>query len=337
MAEEFQTSNSDEREIDLIAVFGKIFRGIGNAIVAILKGIRYVLVWGLLFVYRTYKFYLIAMVFVIGLFIYKQYQPKIYESNMRLKSICVNASYAINLINGWNYNLYLPQNIAEQIKGIEASYMIDYNGDGSPDAVEEYDSKIMKDTTSYYAKKRMTTFLNVTIKVCIEEDSTILNKVSKAMLDYISSDPWISGQNEIYQKQYGTTISRLRKEITILDSLQNKEYFSNEKKTGVERGGDGGYLMVAEKDQRLYHNDLLALLTKEQNLERNKYPYPFLVIQDFSIPLYPINTTKYNAIHSFIVVMFFATIIILLYDRRKAIKALAKKMGQWDESLTNDN
>lgn len=335
MAEEFRTTNYDEREIDLIAVIGKIFRSIGNAIVAIIKAIRYVLVWGLLFVYRTYKFYLIAMIFVIGLFIYKQYQPKVYESNMRLKSICVNASYAINLVNEWNYNLYLPDKYRENIKNIQASYMIDYNDDGSPDAVEDFDSKVMRDTTSFYAKKRMINYLNVQISVCIEEDSTILDTVSKALLEYISNDPWIAGQNEIYQKQFGTTINRLRKEIAILDSLQNKEYFSNEKKTGLERGGDGGYLMVAEKDQRLYHNDLLALLKKEQTLERNKYPYPFLVIQDFSIPLYPINTTKYNAIYSFIVVMFFATIIIFLYDRRKAIKALAKKMGQLDEEMND--
>ena len=335
MAEEFQTTNNDEREIDLIAVLGKIFRGIGNAIMAIIKAIRYVIVWALLFVYRTYKFYLIALIFVVGLFIYKQYQPKVYVSNMRLKSICVNASYAINLINEWNYNLYLPEHYRDNVKSVQASYMIDYNGDGSPDAVEEYDSKIMKDTTAFYAKKRMTTFLSVQAKVCIEEDSTILEGLSKALLDYISNDSWISGQNEIYQKQYGTTIDRLRREINVLDSLQTKEYFSNEKKSGLERGSDGGYLMVAEKDQRLYHNDLLALLQKEQNLERNKYPYPFLVIQDFSIPLYPINTMKYNAIYSFIVVMFFATIIIFFYDRRKAIKALAKKMGQLDEEMND--
>ena len=94
MAEEFQTTNSGEREIDLIAVLGKMFRGIGNAIVAILKAIRYVIIWIILYVYRTWKFYLVAMIFAIGLFIYKQYQPKVYDCNMRIQSECVNASYA---------------------------------------------------------------------------------------------------------------------------------------------------------------------------------------------------------------------------------------------------
>ena len=333
MAEEFQTSSSDEREIDLIAVLGKIFRGIGNAIVAILKAIRYVVVWIILYVYRTYKFYLLAIIFVIGLFIYKQLQPKVYECNMRLQSVCVNASYAINLVNAWNYNMHLPNNVTSKIVDLRATYLIDYNNDGSPDAVEDYDSKAMKDTVSFYARKRMTQFLNVRVKLCIEEDSTILDTISKALINYISSDHWIAEQNSIWQKQYAITIARLRKEISILDSLQTKEYFNSEKKTGVERGSDGGYLMVAEKDQRLYHNDLLTLLKKEQALERNKHPNPFNIIQSFSIPLDPINTTKYNAIYSFIVVMFFATIIIFLYDRRKAIKALAKKMGQWDEEV----
>lgn len=335
MAEEFQTTNNDEREIDLIAVLGKIFRGIGNAIVAIIKAIRYVIIWALLFVYRTYKFYLIALIFVVGLFIYKQSQPKVYECNMRLQSICVNSSYPINLINNWNYNMYLPTSVGEQIKDIFATYMIDYNSDGNPDAVEDYSTKTMKDTVSFYAKKRMSNFLNVQVLLCIEEDSTILDTISNAMINYISTDPWIINQFAIWQKQYGVTINRLRKEISVLDSLQTKEYFSNEKKTGLERGSDGGYLMVAEKDQRLYHNDILTLLNKEQKLERNRHPNPFVVIQDFSIPLNPINTTKYNAIYSFIVVMFFATIIIFLYDRRKAIKALAKKMGQWDEEMND--
>lgn len=335
MAEEFQTTNNDEREIDLIAVLGKIFRGIGNAIVAIIKAIRYVIVWALLFVYRTYKFYLIALIFVVGLFIYKQSQPKVYECNMRLQTVCVNATYAINLVNNWNYNLYLPENISNNIKSITAAYMIDYNGDGSPDAVEDYSSKAMKDTTAFFAKKRMIDYFNVEIKLCIEEDSTILKKVGDELMNYISNDKWIIEKNGIWQNQYGVTISRIRKEIAILDSLQKKEYFSDTKKTGVERGDNGGYLMVAEKDQRLYHNDLLALLNKEQALERNKYPEPFRVIQSLAIPRLPINTTKYNAIYSFIVVMFFATIIIFLYDRRKTIKALAKKMGQLDEEMND--
>lgn len=334
MAEEFQTTNSDEREIDLIAVLGKMFRGIGNAIVAILKAIRYVVIWIILFFYRTYKFYLIAMIFVIGLFIYKQYQPKVYECDMRLQTVCVNASYAINLVNGWNYNLYLPSNVSENIRDIEASYMIDYNNDGSPDAIEEYSSKEMKDTTAFYAKKRMIDFFNVRIKLCIEEDSTILEKVGNELLKYISNDKWIIEKNGIWQNQYEVTISRIRREIAILDSLQKKEYFSDEKKTGLARGGEGGYLMVAEKDQRLYHNDLLSLLKREQALERNKYPEPFRIIQSLTIPKAPINTTKYNAIYSFIVVMFFATIIIFFYDRRKAIKKLAKQLGQLDDEMS---
>ena len=335
MAEEFQTTNNDEREIDLIAVLGKIFRGIGNAIVAIIKAIRYVIVWALLFVYRTYKFYLIALIFVVGLFIYKQCRPKVYECDMRLQSVCVNSSYAINLVNAWNYNMYLPRTIGDKIVDVKASYLIDYNNDGSPDAVEDYKSKAMRDTTSYYTKRRMTSYFNVNLEVEIDEDSTILETISKALLKYISNDSWIILQNTIWQEQYAVTIERIRKEISILDSLQTKEYFNSEKRTGLERTSDGGYLMVAEKDQRLYHNDLLSLLNKEQSLERNKHSEPFLVIQDFSIPLDPINTTKYNAIYSFIVVMFFATIIIFLYDRRKAIKALAKKMGQLDEEMND--
>ena len=273
------------------------------------------------------------MIFVIGLFIYKQSQPKYYECNMRLQSVCVNASYAINLINGWNYNMSLPQDVREKIIDLHAMYMIDYNNDGSPDAIEEYESSSMKDTTSYYTKKRMSSFLNVQVKIYIDNDSTILDTISQAVLNFISHDKFIVDEYRTIQEQNIATIERVQKEIALLDSLQTKEYFNSEKKTGVERGGEGGYLMVAEKDQRLYHNDLLTLLNKVQALERSKHSEPFLVIQNLSLPLNPINTAKYNAIYSFIVVMFFATIIIFFYDRRKAIKALAKQLGQWEDEL----
>ena len=330
MAEEFQTTNSDEREIDLIDLMGRFFSWCGRVFVSLAKLINKVLLWVFLFFYRTWKYYLIALLFVVALFVYKARLPKFYDCNMRVQSMCVNSSYPINLVNEWNYKMFLPDTISKQIRGINATYLIDYNGDGHPDAVEQYDSKAMKDTTAAYARKRMTHFFNINVELFIKEDSTILDSIKSALMDYLSNDSWIVEQNRIWQIQNAATIDRIKKEINILDSLQIKEYFSENAKFGIER--DGSFLMISEKDKRLFHDEILNLLSKEQSAERYFYPEAFRVIQDFTIPTAPINTTMYNAKKSFILVLFFATILIFFLDRRKAFKAFAEKAKAVDEN-----
>ncbi len=330
MAEEFQTTNNGEREIDLIDLLGRFFSWCGKAIVAIGKLIYSVFLWVFLFFYRTWKYYLIALLFVAALFAYKTRMPKYYDCNMRVQSMCVNSSYPINLVNDWNYKLQLPDSISQQIIDVNATYLIDYNGDGHPDAVEEYDSKAMKDTTTAYARKRMTHFFNVQVQLFIKEDSTILDSIRSALMEYLSNDAWIAEQNRIWQVQNAATIKRIQKEIEILDSLQMKEYFGENSRFGIER--DGSFLMISEKDKRLFHDEILKLLGREQSAERYFYPEAFRVIQDFTIPTTPVNTTMYNAKKSFKYIILLATLVILILDRRKAIKAFAEKAKATEES-----
>lgn len=325
MAEEINTENNQEQEIDLIDVMTRFFKWIGNVIVGLAKALKNMALWIIMFIIRNWVLYGCAFVLFIGLTIYEGTKPLYYDCNMRLECRCINSSYAINLVNAWNYKIELPEEICKDIRAVEASYLLDYNGDGHADAVEAYSSQAMKDTTSWYTRKRMAHIFDINFIINISEDSTIIDSIRNAVMTYLSKDKWIVKQNVLWQRESRNRINRLEKEIEILDSLQKKEYFNSDdnRRFGTER--DGSYLMISEKDKRLYHGDLIGLTNSKLSAEHNLYDEPFRIIKDISIPVSPVNTIAKNAKSSFIIVMILATIAILIYDRRKSLKSLIQK------------
>ena len=118
-------------------------------------------------------------------------------------------------------------------------------------------------------------------------------------------------------------IARIDKEMAELDSLKHTDYFDVNEKYKMEK--NGALMMVSEKDKHLYHNDILYLLAKKQSVERDLYPEPFKVIQDFNTPMISVNNTVNNFKTNAIVILLLATIIALLFDQRKNIKLLIEK------------
>ena len=330
MAEEQNNENYQEREIDLIDLMGRFFNWLGRAFVQLGLLCKNAVLWVIKFLIRNWLLYACACILVVGLTFYKNTKPPYYDCSMRLECMCANASYAINRMNGWNYKISLSDSISKQIRHVDASYLLDYNGDGNADAVEEYNSQAMKDTTYAYTRMRMAHTFDINIEIYIAKDSTILDSVRNAILAYLYDDKWIQEQNILWQRESKNRISRLDKEIEILDSLQKKEYFNKEdKKFGAER--DGSFLMISEKDKRLYHGDLISLTNNKLSIEHKLYDDPFKIIKDISIPVNPINTVARNAKHSFMVIMFFATIAIFIFDRRKWIKSLIQESKETKE------
>ncbi|MBO7146025.1 MAG: hypothetical protein J6W13_14535 [Salinivirgaceae bacterium] len=330
MAEDINNENNQEREIDLIDLMGRFFNWLGNAFVKLAILCKNAVLWVIKFVIRNWLLYACACILVVGMTFYKNTQPPYYDCSMRLECMCVNASYAINRVNSWNYKIGLSDDISKQIRHVDASYLLDYNGDGNADAAEEYSTQARKDTTSRYTRMRMAHTFDINIEIYIAKDSTILDSIRNAIMAYLYNDNWIQEQNILWQRESKNRISRLDKEIEILDSLQKKEYFTKEdKKFGAER--DGSFLMISEKDKRLYHSDLINLTNSKLSIEHKLYDEPFKIIKDISIPVSPINTVARNAKHSFLYIMFFATIVIFIFDRRKWIKSLIQESKETKE------
>jgi hypothetical protein len=302
---------------------GRFFNWVGKLIIAILKAIKSVIFGIIAFFVRNWKWYMIAMIFVVGLTIYKCFQPPVYNCTMRLTSNCAGASYAINRINSWNYKIYLPDSISEKIVAVNPCYLLDYDFDGYADAVEEYDSQVMKDTTRSYIRNRMKNAFEVDIEIQITNDTTILDTIRNAVIDYLTHDKWIEVRYEIFHKESKILIERYNKEIAVLDSLQMKDYFnSDEKRYGTVSEGS---MLISEKDKHLYHNDIAALISKQLQKERDYDKPPYEIMKDISLPLYPINNLVANAKRSFILIMLLATIVIVIFDRKNAIKKLIEE------------
>ena len=323
MAEDYNNGNYQEREIDLIDLMGRFFNWVGKLIIAILKAIKSVIFWIIAFFVRSWKWYMIAMFFVVGLTIYKSFQPPVYNCTMRLKSNCAGAPYAINRINSWNYKIWLPDSISQKIVAVNPCYLLDYNFDGYADAVEEFDSQIMKDTTRSYIRNRMKNEFEIAIEIQVTSDSTILDTIRNSILNYLNNDRWIQGQYEIFHKEAQILIERYNKEISVLDSLQMKDYFnSDEKRYGTVSEGS---MLISEKDKHLYHNDIASLISKQLQKERDFDKPPYEIMKDISLPLDPINNVVANAERSFILIMLLATIVIVIFDRKNAIKKLIEE------------
>ena len=331
MAEEQNNENYQEREIDLIDLLERFFNWLGRAFVQLGILCKNAVLWIIKFLIRNWLLYVCACILAIGSTFYKSTsQPPYYDCSMRLECMCVNASYAINRVNEWNYKIGLSDSISKQIRHVDASYLLDYNGDGNADAVEEYNSQAMKDTTYAYTRMRMAHTFDINVEIFLAKDSTILDSVRNAILAYLYDDKWIQEQNVLWQRESKNRISRLDKEIEILDSLQKKEYFSkNDKKFGVER--DGSFLMISEKDKRLYHSDLISLTNSKLAIEHQLYDDLFKIVKDISIPVSPVNTVKQNAKHSFKYILVLATIVIFIFDRRKWIKSLIQESKETKE------
>mgnify|MGYP003293591047 CR=1 FL=1 len=319
MSEELQNTNNNEREIDLIDLMGRFFNWFGNICKTVFLGILYFLV-------RNRYWYLAAIVVVIILTSVKsRYAVKYYDCTLVVQTKSVKSSEIINFINNWNYRQSLPKNLLSAVKSINGTYMLDYNKDGVGDEVEKWTGKVVTDTA--IINKRLVDIFCVNAQIFIADNDTILDAIRDALLNYLGNDQWVIDQNKKRQNEGKLLLGRIDKEIAMLDSLEQNEYFESNDKYKFDK--NGGLMMISEKEKKLYHNDLIGLVYQKNSIERNYYSEPFKVIQNFSLPLQAVNNPYANFTKSFLFVMFLATIIILIIDQRKGLKKLV------DESKRN--
>ncbi len=314
MSESFQNTNNDEREIDLIDLMGRFFNWAGNICKNVFLAILYFLV-------RNRYLYLLAIVIVVILtFVKSKYAVKYYDCTLVVQTKSVKSSEIVNFINNWNYRQSLPKDLLSAVKSINGTYMLDYNKDGIGDEVEKWTGKVVADTA--IINKRLVDVFCVNAQIFIADNDTILDAIREALLDYLSNDKWVIDQNEKRQREGKLLLGRIDKEIAVLDSLEQNEYFESDNKYKFDK--NGGLMMISEKDKKLYHSDLLSLVYQKNNIERNYYSEPFKVVQDFSLPLQAVNNPFANLKKSFLLIMFLATVVILIIDKRKGLKKLVE-------------
>lgn len=307
--------NQSNQEIDLIELMGRFLNWCGRLLKSVFYGVLY-------FIIRNRYLYAVAFLVVIALTIYKSvFSEKYYNCDMIVQTRAVGSADVVGLVNNWNYMQQLPDDLIKVVRTINATYLLDYNKDGIRDAIEKYTGRAAND--SVQIKRRLNNEFCIQVQVYNADNTDILNEIRDSVIAYISNDSWVLNRNDIRQAEISAMIARINNEMNVLDSLKNYEYFVENEKYKIDK--NGGLMMVSEKDKHLYHGELISLLSRKQNLERNFYPEPFKIIQDFSTPREAVNSLFNNFKTSFLFVLVVATVIILIIDKRNDLKNLVEE------------
>lgn len=315
MEDQKQPIDCDEREIDLIDLMSRFFSWLGRVCKSVLLGITYFLI-------RNFYFYFAAIVLVVVLSLLQgKFADKYYYCEMVVQSKAINATEAVNLVNNWNYKIQLPDTLIGGIKSINGTFVLDYNRDGYGDDFEVYGGKFSRDTA--IVNSRLSDVFCVQAQIYNADNRITLEEIKKELFEYLESDSWVINCNKIRQEENLAMIARIDKEIAVLDSLKETEYFNASERYKMDK--NGALMMVSEKDKHLYHKDIIDLLGQKQEVERDFYPEPFKIKQDFSTPMESVNNLFNNFKQNLVVILIITTLIALFFDQRKNIKILIEK------------
>lgn len=312
------TTEKRNDEIDLIEVFQKI----GNAIVKLFNSFLFLLYRILLFFIR--RAILIGVILILcltfGVFKYKT-SPSYYSSTLEAYSNAMSSIDMINYVNnlhelfledntiGLQNKLGISEDKLEEIKDVKAYKVVDFDMDGIPDLIdfeEDYET-----SDSIISRNRFA----VKVEVFNQESFPI---IQESILSFIDQNKYIKERNTIRKRQLNELITKLDFEISSLDSLKKKEYFTKEEEAKTQTGQ---ILVMNEIETQLYHPQIIALYKEKQRLEETLElrTEPITIIQDFSTLSVTENNLMFYIKFWGPVGLFLGILIATLIETRKII------------------
>lgn len=324
--EQLNRPQNSSDEIDLIELFNRI----GNSIK---KGTIWIFDRIMDFILLLIRKSLWILSFsIIGAFVgysFFKATPRYYSSEMVAVSNALDNNYIVSSINllddlfkGGNYSiaasyLEMPVENSQQIKSIGAYYGIDVNKDGITDYVDYKKEFNPRDTSV----RRIKDFFYVKLEVFSE---TVFGQARDGLKKYINKNNYVIENNNVRILQSEESIKSLNAEIKKIDSLQKIVYFEIPK---AQKQSNSQMVVLNEKEMKLYHEQILELERKKQELEKdiaiNKDP--ITVVQDFT----PLSKAE-NPVTKYLIkwVSLFALlgfIVSLLWQFKKSIFKIIKE------------
>jgi hypothetical protein len=304
------------QEIDLIELFTNIGKWFGKWINIIFYGV-------LFFILRNAYLYLFCIILgIVFGYIVHLTAKKYYKCELIGYSHTVSNVEVIQFVNNWNYAAVFSEEAEKKIKDIKATYLLDLNKDGKWDIVEETEQDLVTDTA--ILNRRI--YGNFCLQLQVY-DTTILKDLSNRLFEFMSNNKRVKQMNAIRIQQQKAMLPKIEQEMMDLDSLKKEEYFT-QNKTVKEK--EGSLLIWNEKEVKLYHNDILSLYQRKQDIERDLYlfPEPFEIIQEFNAPRTAENSIFKIMIKMEKIVLAIGFFVILLIDQRRRIFNLIKRSRQ---------
>lgn len=275
------TTEKRNDEIDLIEVLQKI----GNGIVNLFNSFLNLLYKILLFFIRRAILIGVILVLCIGFGIFKyKTSPSYHSSTLEAYSNAMSSLDMINYINnlhelfveknisGLQSKLGINEEVLDEIKDVKAYKVVDFDMDGIPDLID-FDEKYQT-SDSTISRSRFA----IKVEVFNQETFPV---IQESILSFIDQNKYIKERNTIRKRQLTELISKLNLEISSLDSLKKKEYFTKKEEAKTQAGQ---ILVMNETETQLYHPQIIALYKEKQRLEETLElrTEPITIIQDFS-------------------------------------------------------
>jgi len=309
MTDKNETNKQTPEEIDLLELFSKI----GNWFSKLVSRLFDIIIKILYFFVRNAVW--LVMFGIIGAvtgFVMHKTSKLFYKSELIGFSHTIDNIEVIRKVNNWNYKSSFTQKELNNIRTIGATYLLDINDDGIWDVIE--DIKDIKNEIRDTNILRQRIYGNFCVIVEVY-DTTLIPKIRTQLFNYLENTKRIKNLNKIRIAQQKVLISKIQKEIADLDSLKKVEYFKKKQFTAQM----GEMLLIGEHQPNLYYNEILELVDKQQEVEKELFlfPDPFEIILDFSVPSKEVNNINNLIIKYSIISIIIGFFIILYFDRRK--------------------
>jgi hypothetical protein len=327
MSEENKRRDSKNDEIDLLDLFARMGRGIGNMLQAIGSALLYII----FFLLRKWLWLGLSVALGIGAsFLIKLSTERLYSSDVILRSNTIDNSDMIAYINKLhtycreaNFTelaaaLSVEQEKVDFIKDIQAYWVIDRGDDDIPDYVDFKNRHNVLDTVNVRMQDRFV----VRVKTLIPKE---LSSIREGIVSYIKKNELYQRQNDLRLQQNEILLSRFDYEIDQLDSLQKVKYFEESRRLMPREGGQ--MIFLQENRTQLLHDDIYSLIQRRQTIETEITIYSDLItlISDFTPPAKAENGALYYG--KVVIPVFFvlAILLLLLFDNRKHLREVYKR------------
>lgn len=327
MDKQNSTSGTHDDEIDLYDLFRRIGKTLSNWFKAIGRGILACF----FFAVRNILPLTFSLLVGIGLSYFLKWSSKpFYTSEITLKSNTVPNSEIISILNKLNLllkekniqglasSLSLSTENANEVKDIEAFWVVDKNMDQIPDYVDFRNKFDVYDTLNIRMQDRFV----VIAKVFNPE---VLPVIKDGLLSYVGSDPTLKLRNKFRLDKADELLVRLNYDIEQLDSLQKVKYFEETRNRQPEKGGQ--MIFLQEQKTQLVYEDIYSLYARKQDLDQQKVLYPEIltVINDFYQPAKRRNGGLYYGIFIIPVTFIIVLIFLIVYRNRKKLHEVYQK------------
>lgn len=277
-------NKNEVKEIDLLELFSIMGKGIKNGFLNVFKAFLFLFVFGIKRVHFILLFVIVGG--IIGWLFFTNTQ-RYYSSDLIAQPNGISSTEMVDYISdltrlcekgnnkGLALSLQLPDTTTEKIKSIEAFQYIDINRDGRGDYIDFDKTFNAKDTTQRIITNRF--YLQVEVF-----DNHVFDDVRTGIFNYISNNSYFTKLNEFRKKDLIELIAQTKIEIDKLDSLQNVDYFSSNKR--LESSTDNRLMFLSEKDKKMYYHDKLSLINRKQAYikELELATAPITIIKDFT-------------------------------------------------------